>query len=132
MATVTAEQHIAADPLSTALLLTSHDALRLWPGLELGESTPSGQTAVIAVGRRGEDVVIAALPPRRTPTSFVAGFRVVGGSFQTTEGAVTLDYAPGGTLARIVLDGPRDDLDAPARRFLGQLARRAESRSSAA
>lgn len=126
---------VAADPISTALLLTSAEALEWWPGLrvergaaELGLVVP----AILTAGRSAESVDIEALPPRRTPTAFVASFRVTGGSYGPTEGAVTLARQPAGTRATVQLDSPRGDLEPSARRFLSRLAKAAEGRASAA
>lgn len=145
-------RRIGADPTSTALLLAGPAALELWPGVrrvgevggrvlveaELGldpAEAPSAPTAA----------AVRALPPRRTPTSFVTRFAWTGPGLPVTEGTLTLAYAPGAdgapsTQAALTLDssgvvGSRVDeptLTAMAEGFLANLARAAESRNRAA
>lgn len=135
---------LAADPVSAALLLTTRAALEWWPGLRIvrggsvgGDGDGDGADvgvggggavpATLSAGRSVETVGIEALPPRRTATAFVAAFRVTGGSYGTTDGAVTLVRRPDGTRATLRLAGPRDDLEPAARRFLSRLAKAAEA-----
>jgi hypothetical protein len=82
---------LAADPVSAALLLTSSTALEWWPGLRLERGTGEGGAMPVTLtsGRQSELVGIEALPPQRTATAFVARFRVSGGSYGTTDGAVS-------------------------------------------
>ena len=146
------ERRIGADPTSTALLLAGPTALELWPGVRLvGEV--GGRVLVEAVlssvADAGEPVPTAAsvraLPPKRTPTSFVTRFAWTGPGLPVTEGTLTLAYAPGAdgapsTSAALVLEstgvvGSRVDapaLTAMAEEFLANLARAAESRNRAA
>ncbi len=130
--TVQVSRDLAADPTGAALLLTSADALRWWPGLKV-DAREGGHTLAVTVASRRtlERLHIEALPPRRTPTSFVARFQVSGGSYDRTDGAVTLVRHGDGTRATLALDGPREDLAVPARRFLDGLAKAAESRAAA-
>lgn len=144
-------RRIGADPTSTALLLAAPTALELWPGVrrvgdvggralveaELGDARDAPAPATAASVR--------ALPPRRTPTSFVTRFAWTGPGLPLTEGTLTLAYAPGAdgtpsTHAALVLDsaGLADSrvdagtLTAMAEGFLANLARAAESRNRAA
>lgn len=132
MTRLTMERIIAADPLSTALLLTATPALEMWPGLEL--TGRRGPAVLARVDHAGEltPVEVVALPPRRTTAAFVTDFRIRGGQFAQTTGSLRLSSAPGGTRATLSLDTPARALEAPARRFLARLARTAERRSSAA
>lgn len=142
-------RRIGADPTSTALLLAGPAALELWPGVRrVGEV--GGRVLVEAeLGRDDERVPTAAsvraLPPQRTPTSFVTRFAWTGPGLPVTEGTLTLAYAPGAdgapaTQAALTLDsagvvGSRVDeaeLSAMADGFLANLARAAESRNRAA
>lgn len=126
-------RELAAEPVSAALLLTSATALEWWPGLRVDRREVGGTlAATVATGRTAEAVDIQALPPHRTPTAFVAGFRVTGGSYGTTDGAVTLIRRADGTHATLALEGPRADLEPAARQFLRRLAKAAETRSTAA
>ena len=139
-------RRIAADPTSTALLLAGPAALELWPGVrrvgEVGDRTlvetelPPGATTAAAV---------RALPPRRTPTSYVTTFDWSGHDLDPTSGTLTLAYAPAGdgtvaTHAALQLttartgSGRLDEarLRVLAEGFLANLARAAELRSRAA
>lgn len=145
-------RRIGADPTSTALLLAGPTALELWPGVQLvGES--GGRVlveAALEAAAAGDEPVptaacVRALPPQRTPTSFVTRFAWTGAGLPVTEGTLTLGYAPGAdgapsTSAALVLEstgvvGSRVDvatLTAMAEGFLANLARAAEARSRAA
>lgn len=143
-------RRIGADPTSTALLLAGPTALELWPGVRLvGEA--GGRVLVEAALSPEQDgavptaASVRALPPQRTPTSFVTRFAWTGPGLPVTEGTLTLAYAPGAdgapsTQAALVLDstgvvGSRVDagaLTAMAEEFLANLARAAESRNRAA
>lgn len=144
-------RRIGADPTSTALLLAGPAALELWPGVrrvgEVGgralveaELEPRDEAAPVPTA-----AAVRALPPRRTPTSFVTRFAWSGPGLPVTEGTLTLAYAPGAdgapsTHAALTLDsagvvGSRVDegtLTAMAEGFLDNLARAAESRNRAA
>lgn len=145
-------RRIGADPTSTALLLAGPTALELWPGVRLvGEvgGRVLVEAVLTSVETDGEPVPTAAsvraLPPQRTPTSFVTRFAWTGPGLPVTEGTLTLGYAPGAdgapsTSAALALEstgvvGSRVDaptLSAMAEEFLANLARAAESRNRAA
>ena len=115
-------RRIAADPTSTALLLAGPAAVELWP----------------------QPASVRALPPRRTPTSYVTRFEWSGPGLPTTTAELTLAYVPGAavpsTAAALLLhspdpDGSRADaasLTTLAEEFLANLALTAERRASAA
>lgn len=145
-------RRIAADPSSTALLLAGPTAMELWPGVRCvgevaGRALVETELDVVSAdgGRIPTAASVRALPPRRTPTSFVTRFAWTGPGLPVTEGTLTLAYAPGAdgapsTHAALTLDssnlsGSRVDaavLTAMAEGFLSNLARAAESRSRAA
>ncbi len=139
-------QLIDADPTSTALLLAGPTAFELWPGVRRVADV-SGRT-VVETDVSPECSVAAsvrALPPQRTPTSYVTRFDWNGPSLPATSGELVLGYAPGiagelGTHASLVLESESlvgavvdsDDLERMARGFLANLARAAELRNRAA
>ena len=142
-------RRIGADPTSTALLLAGPAAMELWPGVRrVGEV--GGRILVEAEldpdrERMPTAASVRALPPRRTPTSFITRFTWTGPGLPVTDGTLTLAYAPGvdgapATSAALDLDsadvvGSRVDeatLTAMAEGFLANLARAAESRNRAA
>lgn len=145
-------RRIGADPTSTALLLAGPAALELWPGVRrVGEVGGRALVEAELVAARQECQSLAtaasvrALPPQRTPTSFVTRFAWTGPGLPVTEGTLTLAYVPGAdgapsTHAALTLDsegleGSRLDaqaLSAMAEGFLANLARAAESRNRAA
>lgn len=145
-------RRICADPTSTALLLAGPTALELWPGVrrvgEVGGRVlveAELETARHEGERQPTAASVRALPPQRTPTSFVTRFAWSGPGLPVTEGTLTLAYAPGAdgapsTHAALTLDSTglaesRVDagtLTAMAEGFLANLARAAESRSRAA
>lgn len=139
-------RRIAADPTSTALLLAGPTAFELWPGVRrvadvngrmvVETELPEQRTAAASV---------RALPPRRTPTSYVSRFEWSGPGLPETSAELTLAYAPGAdgelsTHAALVLDSSGFDqavldtraLALMAEGFLANLARAAEMRSHAA
>ena len=137
---------IAADPTSTALLLAGPTALDLWPGVRRVADI-GGRVVVEAdvTAERSVAASVRALPPRRTPTSYVTRFEWAGTGLPETHGELTLGYAPTadgapGTHAALVLASSgfdasavdEHDLEAMARGFLANLARAAELRSHAA
>ena len=143
-----AVRRIGADPTSTALLVAGPAALELWPGVRLvGEA---GGRALVEAELRAQDAPLStaasvrALPPRRTPTSFITRFEWAGPGLPVTAGELTLAYAPGdghpSTTATLLLhshgvDGSRVDariLTCMAEGFLANLAEAAERRSTAA
>ena len=146
-----AARRIAADPTSTALLLAGPAALELWPGVRrVGEAGGHALVeAVLPVGPRRPLSVVAqtavrALPPRRTPTSFVTRFEWSGPGLPPTTGELTLAYlagdAPAATAASLRLESSHvadSGIDAEvlaemAEGFLANLAMAAEQRSTAA
>jgi hypothetical protein len=143
-------QRIAADPTSTALLLAGPTAFELWPGVRRiaevsGRMVVETDIRTHAAPDRLAAASVRALPPRRTPTSYVTRFEWAGPGLPETTGELTLGYAPTaagdvGTHASLVLhssgfEGSALDvmaLEAMARGFLANLARAAETRSRAA
>ena len=143
-------RRIGADPTSTALLLAGPAALELWPGVRLVGEAGGRVLVEAALSPEEPDAVptaasVRALPPQRTPTSFVTRFAWTGPGLPVTEGSLTLAYAPGAdgapsTSAALLLEstgvvGSRVDaaaLSAMAEEFLANLARAAESRNRAA
>ena len=138
-------RRIGADPTSTALLLAGPMALELWPGVRLVGEAGGRVLVEAALDAVPTAASVRALPPQRTPTSFVTRFAWTGPGLPVTEGTLTLAYAPGAdgapsTHASLVLDstgvvGSRVDvpaLTAMAEEFLANLARAAESRNRAA
>lgn len=145
-------RRICADPTSTALLLAGPAAMELWPGVRrIGEVGGRAlvEAEIVVARQEGERVPTAAsvraLPPRRTPTSYVTRFAWTGPGLPVTNGELTLAYAPGAdgtpsTHAALTLDSAgvadsrvdRAALEAMAQGFLANLARAAESRSRAA
>ncbi len=143
-------RQIDADPTSTALLLAGPTAVDLWPGLRrVGEA--DGRLLVEAVlppgpsaASRSTAATVRALPPRRTPTSYVTTFAWTGLGLPVTRGELVLHYAPGaerpGTTAQLTLDSEdleasalrSGDLERMARAFLDNLALAAEARCRAA
>ena len=140
-------RRIHADPTSAALLLAGPGALELWPGVRrIGEA---GGRALVEAALAPEPApqtaaTVRALPPRRTPTSFITRFEWAGPGLPVTAGELTLAYAPGdghpSTTATLLLhshgvDGSRVDariLTQMAEGFLANLAAAAEQRSTAA
>lgn len=138
-------RRIAADPTSTALLLTGPAALELWPGVtRVGDA---GRLALVETelpSSRRTAATVRALPPRRTPTAFVTRFHWSGPDLPGTSGELRLTYADGdpgpATLAELVLDSSdlaTSELDGRALEqlsagFLENLSRAAEERSEAA
>ena len=139
-------RRIAADPTSTALLLAGPTAFELWPGVR--RIADVGGRVVVETDlptQRTAAASVRALPPRRTPTSYVCRFEWAGPGLPETDAELTLAYAPGSdgevaTHAALVLQSVGFDqavLDAAAltvmaEGFLDNLARAAELRSHAA
>ena len=139
-------RRIAADPTSTALLLAGPTALELWPGVRRVADV-SGRVVVETdlTPVRSLAASVRALPPRRTPTSYVTRFEWTGPGLPATTGELTLGYAHGvgeapATAAALVLDSDGlegsaldgSTLTEMAAGFLANLAAAAETRSSAA
>lgn len=136
----TVRRRILADPTSTALLLAAPSALELWPGVQRVADV-GGRAVVEAVltSRPHAAATVRALPPRRTPTSYVSRFDWTGPGLPATQGELTLAFLPSldgtvATEATLVLDSADElhDLQAMARGFVDNLARAAELRSHAA
>jgi hypothetical protein len=139
-------QRIAADPTSAALLLAGPTAFELWPGVRrVGDVGGRMVVETDLTPQRAAAASVRALPPRRTPTSYVTRFEWSGPGLPETTGELTLGYAPTahgeiGTHAVLVLrsyglEGSAlgvKALEAMARGFLANLARAAELRSRAA
>lgn len=139
-------RHIAADPTSTALLLTGPAAIDLWPGVRrVGDA---GGRALVETARTDTGgptaASVRALPPRRTPTAYVSRFDWAGPGLPATSAVLTLAYAPtrDGVLtthAALELESElplaaadQARLRARATAFLDNLGRAAERRSEAA
>jgi hypothetical protein len=140
-------RRIAADPTSTALLLAGPTAFELWPGVHRVADVGGRMVVETEVSTERPPVAasVRALPPQRTPTSYVTRFEWVGPGLPTTTGELTLAYAPNadgelGTHAALVLDSADTEgsvldcrtLSDMAEGFLANLARAAELRSHAA
>ena len=146
-----ARRRIGADPTSTALLLAGPTALEMWPGVRrVGEV--DGRVLVEAALVPGAPqhaglaaAQVRALPPRRTPTSYVTRFEWSGPGLPVTTGVLTLGYLPGAdgtpwTSAELTLESEglatsrvdRGALQAMADGFLDNLASAAEARNRAA
>ena len=138
-------ERIAADPTSTALLLTGPAALELWPGVRrVGQAGALALVETDLPSERRTAATVRVLPPRRTPTAFVSRFQWSGPDLPGTSGELRLTYASGevvpSTLAELVLHTDADadsEIDAGllralARGFLVNLRRAAEQRSTAA
>lgn len=139
-------QRIAADPTSTALLLAAPTALELWPGVR--RIADIGGRVVVETHltpERAAAASVRALPPQRTPTSYVTRFEWAGPGLPATSGELTLGYAPTpdgevGTHAVLILDSRGFEgsvlderaLTAMASGFLANLGRAAELRAHAA
>lgn len=138
-------RRIAADPTSTALLLAGPTAIELWPGLRRVAEV-SGRVVVEAeIRHAARAACVRALPPQRTPTSFLTRFEWAGPGLPATTAELTLHYAPAhageiATTAELVLDSTdfagtvldEATLLRMAQGFLDNLAEAAELRSRAA
>lgn len=141
MPEIVLSRQMAAEPASLALLLAGPTAVELWPGArrigEFGDRLTV--QADLPDGERSE-VHLQALPPRRTPTSFLIRFEYSGVGIPPTSGTITLtSQGNGSTRVELALrwDGGidrsvREDTERKAASFLTTLARTAEARSSAA
>lgn len=138
-------QTIAADPTSTALLLAGPTAMELWPGLRRIAEVSGRVVVETDLADRSAAASVRALPPQRTPTSYVTRFEWAGPGLPACSAELTLSYATSGdgtqgTLAELVLDssGFKDTvLDQPtlermAEGFLANLSKAAELRNCAA
>lgn len=138
-------RRIAADPTSTALLLAGATALELWPGLRRVAEVSGRVVVETDIRDAARAASVRALPPQRTPTSYLTRFEWAGPGLPATTGELTLSYAPadeGGvaTTAELVLTGSGFEgtvldaelLEQMARGFLDNLAEAAELRNRAA
>ncbi len=139
--TTRTSRQIAADPTSTALLLTAPTALELWPGVRrVGERDGRALVETDRPWARRTAATVRALPPRRTPTAYVTRFEWSGPGVPAASGELRLSYVAGddvtATLAELVLRTDRtadaDEVHALAEGFLDNLRNAAESRSDAA
>jgi hypothetical protein len=138
-------RRIAADPTSTALLLAGPTALELWPGLRRVAEVSGRVVVETDIRDAARAASVRALPPQRTPTSYLTRFEWAGPGLPATAGELTLSYAPArdgeiGTTAELVLTSSGFEgtvLDARtlarmAEGFLANLAQAAELRNRAA
>ena len=138
-------RRIAADPTSTALLLAGPTALELWPGLRRIAEVSGRVVVETDIRDAARAASVRALPPQRTPTSYLTRFEWAGPGLPATTGELTLSYAPAqgaviGTTAELVLtssgfEGTLLDertLARMAEGFLANLAHAAEARNRAA
>ena len=141
MPEIVLSRRVAAEPASLALLLAGPTAVELWPGARMiGEF--GDRLTVEADLPDGElsEVHLQALPPRRTPTSFVIRFEYSGDGVPRTSGTITLtSQGDGSSRVELALrwEGGidrliREDTEQKAASFLSTLATTAEQRSSAA
>ena len=90
-------RQIAADPTSTALLLTGPAALELWPGVtRVGEAGGLALVETDLPSARRTAATVRALPPRRTPTAFVTRFTWSGPELPGAAGELRLSHVFGG------------------------------------
>jgi len=138
-------RRIAADPTSTALLLAGPTALELWPGLRRIAEVSGRVVVETEIQDAARAASVRALPPQRTPTSYLTKFEWAGPGLPATTGELTLSYAPAeggeiGTTAELVLTSSGFEgtvLDARtlarmAEGFLANLGDAAEARNRAA
>lgn len=138
-------QHIEADPTSTALLLAGPAAIDLWPGLRRVAEVSGRVVVETDLPERAAAASVRALPPQRTPTSYLTRFEWAGPGLPATSAELTLSFESGpdgtpGTRAELLLVGSGfagTVLDEPtltemAQGFLANLATAAESRNRAA
>lgn len=140
---------IAADPTGTALLLAGPTAMELWPGVRRIAEVSGRVVVETEINDASAAASVRALPPKRTPTSYLTRFEWAGPGLPATTAELTLTFAPTEagaeagavhTLAELVLTSSGFEgtvLDEPtlermADGFLANLALVAEARSSAA
>lgn len=138
-------QHIEADPTSTALLLAGPTAIDLWPGLRRVAEVSGRVVVETDLPDRPAAASVRALPPQRTPTSYLSRFEWAGPGLPATTAELTLVFEAGpdgahGTRAELVLLGSgftgtvldEATLTTMAQGFLANLAEAAENRNCAA
>jgi hypothetical protein len=136
---------ISADPTSTALLLAGPTAIELWPGLRRVAEVSGRVVVETDIRHAARAASVRALPPQRTPTSYLTRFEWAGPGLPATTGELTLTYAPSrdgeiATRPELVLTSSGFEgtvLDARtmeqmAQGFLANLAEAAELRNRAA
>ena len=80
-------RRIAADPTSTALLLAGPSAMELWPGVRRVAAVEGGMVVETRLPARPHAAAtVRALPPHRTPTSYVTRFAWEGPGLPATSG----------------------------------------------
>jgi hypothetical protein len=141
MPEIVLSSQVAAEPASLALLLAGPTAVELWPGARrIGEFGDRLTVEADLPDGEQSEVHLQALPPHRTPTSFVIRFEYSGDGVPRTNGTITLTSQGNGS-SRVELalrwEGGidrliREDTEAKAASFLTTLATTAEERSSAA
>ena len=141
MPEIAISRQVAAEPASLALLLAGPTAVELWPGARrIGEFGDRLTVQADLPDGEQSEVHLQALPPRRTPTSFVIPFEYSGVGIPRTSGTVTLtSQGKGNSRVELTLrwEGGidrliREDTERKAASFLSTLATAAEERSSAA
>jgi len=139
-------RRIAADPTSTALLLAGATALELWPGLRRVAEVSGRVVVETDIRDAARAASVRALPPQRTPTSYLTRFEWAGPGLPATTGELVLAYAAPdeegevGTTAELVLTSSgfegtlldESTLEDMASGFLDNLAHAAEVRNRAA
>lgn len=141
MPEIVLSRQVTAEPASLALLLAGPTAVELWPGARrIGEFGDRLTVEADLPDGEQSEVLLQALPPRRTPTSFVIRFEYSGDGIPRTNGTITLTSQGNGS-SRVELalrwEGGidrliREDTEHKAASFLTTLATTAEERSSAA
>jgi hypothetical protein len=141
MPEIVLSRQVAAEPASLALLLAGPTAVELWPGARrIGEFGDRLTVEADLPDGEQSEVHLQALPPRRTPTSFVIRFEYSGEGVPRTNGTITLtSQGKGSSRVELALrwEGGidrliREDTEDKAASFLTTLATTAEERSSAA
>ena len=141
MPEIVLSRQVSAEPASLALLLAGPTAVELWPGARRVGEFGDRLTVEADLPDGGQsEVHLQALPPRRTPTSFVIRFEYSGNGIPRTSGTIILtSQGNGRTRVELVLrwEGGidrliREDTEHKAASFLAKLATTAEERSSAA
>ena len=91
MPEIVLSSQVAAEPASLALLLAGPTAVELWPGARrIGEFGDRLTVEADLPDGEQSEVHLQALPPHRTPTSFVIRFEYSGDGVPRTNGTITL------------------------------------------
>ncbi len=97
VSTVTAEQIIAADPASVALLLNGPAAGELWPGAVRVHGSLVNLVVRTEVPGRGDvEAHVTVTPLRTMPTSYGADFTIASDQLPPIRGRLRLDYETAG------------------------------------